>query len=57
MSAHYITEKGHCRVLGSTIEDGGVNFAIYCKAAKEMELLLFNDETDMSPDIIKLSAA
>ena len=38
--------SGHCRDLGATIEKGGVNFAIWCRNAKVMELLLFKDVND-----------
>ena len=54
MTGKYVTALGHCRVLGATIENGGVNFAVYCKKAKRMELLLFREPDDLSPDIIKL---
>ena len=54
MAERYNTSLGHCRFLGATIENGGVNFAIYCKNAKRIELLLFKDPKDLSPDIIKL---
>ncbi len=54
MASKYETSIGHCRALGSTIENGGVNFAIFCKMAKKMELLLFRDPQDLSPEIIKV---
>lgn len=56
MVKNYKISKGHCNYLGSTIENGGVNFAIYCKAAKQMELLLFKDVNDLSPTVIRLPA-
>lgn len=49
--------KGHCKKLGATFENGGINFAIYCKIAKTMELLLFKSIDDMNPRIIKLDSA
>ncbi len=46
---------GHCRELGATVDNDGVNFAIYCKMARQMELLLFADAEDLSPTVIKLN--
>lgn len=48
---------GHCRDLGATIEKHGVNFAIWCRNAKVMELLLFKDVNDDEPQVIELTAA
>ena len=47
---------GHCRELGATVEHDGVNFAIWGRFAKEMELLLFRFESDLHPEIIRLTA-
>ncbi len=52
----YIISSGHCRALGATIEEDGVNFAIYCPAAEAMELLLFKSVDDTSPDVITISS-
>ena len=46
---------GHCRELGATVEHDGVNFAIWGRFAKEMELLLFRFESDLHPEIIRLT--
>ncbi len=48
--------RGHCRVLGATVEKGGVNFAIWCRDARVMELLLFKDVNDQNPEVIELRA-
>ena len=47
--------KGHCRQLGATLENGGVNFALWARLASSVELLLFASETDTQPQIIRLS--
>ena len=57
MNKKLVIRKGHCMELGATIENGGVNFAIYCKYAKQLELLLFKSPTDLSPAVIKLPAS
>ena len=49
--------SGHCRDLGATVEKDGVNFAIWCRNAKVMELLLFKDVNDKEPEIIELTVA
>ena len=49
--------SGHCRKLGSTVENDGVNFAIWCRNAKVMELLLFRDADDDDPEVIVLHAS
>lgn len=53
----YVISSGHCRVLGSTIEKDGVNFAVWCPAASSIELLLFKHLEDDDPDIVTLDAA
>lgn len=52
----YVVSQGHCRSLGATIENGGVNFAVYCPAASVIELLLFKDVEDENPKVITLSS-
>lgn len=52
----YVISVGHCRKLGATIEEGGVNFAVWCPAAGSIELLLFDDIDDTDPDVIELSS-
>lgn len=52
----YVVSQGHCNKLGATIENGGVNFAIYCPAASVIELLLFKDVDDTQPTVISLSS-
>ena len=52
----FVISEGHCRKLGATIENGGVNFAVYCPAASVIELLLFADVDDPNPTIISLSS-
>lgn len=56
MTMTQVITAGHCRELGATVEDGGVNFAIWGRFAKEMELLLFRSEQDTDPSIIRLKA-
>lgn len=56
LSQQYIISQGHCQKLGATIEDGGVNFAVYCPAASVIELLLFKDVDDPDPTVISLSS-
>ncbi len=50
-----IVRKGHCRVLGATLEDDGVNFAIWARLASGVELLLFRSADDQQPKVIRLS--
>ena len=52
----FVISQGHCNKLGATIEEGGVNFAIYCPAASIIELLLFKDVDDANPTVIPLSS-
>ncbi len=40
--------------LGATVQDGGVNFALYSKHAREVFLLLFDDPSGPPTDIIRL---
>ncbi|MGL4206825.1 MAG: glycogen debranching enzyme, partial [Aeromonadaceae bacterium] len=47
--------KGHCRVLGATLEGDGVNFAIWARLASGVELLLFRSADDVQPKVIRLS--
>lgn len=49
------TGKGHCRILGATLEEHGVNFSLWARLASEVELLLFKSPDDDSPRIITLS--
>ena len=49
------TGKGHCRILGATLEEHGVNFSLWARLASEVELLLFDSPDDISPQIITLS--
>ncbi|MEE3422906.1 MAG: hypothetical protein VZR11_09435 [Succinimonas sp.] len=57
MTGKYKISRGHSRILGATVEQGGVNFAIWCPPATEMELLLFKDADDVNPDSIRLKSA
>jgi glycogen operon protein len=53
-----IQKFGKSYPLGATIFDGGVNFSIYSKNAKRLELLLFDDIDDKKPSrIIELDPA
>lgn len=52
----YVISVGHCRKLGATIEEGGVNFALWCPAAGSLELLLFEHIDDTEPYIIELNS-
>ena len=52
----YLISGGNSHRLGATITENGVNFAIWCRYAKVMELLLFKDVNDDNPDIIELSS-
>ena len=49
-------EPGHCRQLGATLDSRGVNFAIWGRYAKTMELLLFAHESDTEPRCLVLTA-
>jgi isoamylase len=55
MSVKYKISRGNSLNLGATIEADGVNFAIWCRYAKVMELLLFKDVNDANPEVIELS--
>ncbi|MGL6052585.1 MAG: alpha-amylase family glycosyl hydrolase, partial [Aeromonas salmonicida] len=46
---------GHCRQLGATPENDGVNFAIWARLASRVELLLFTRADDDTPEVIVLS--
>lgn len=35
--------------MGATVQDGGVNFALFSKDCEHLELLLFDNETDAQP--------
>ncbi len=52
----YVISAGHCRTLGSSIENDGVNFAVWCPAASAIELLLFKSLEDDNPDVITLES-
>ncbi|MCR5536701.1 MAG: isoamylase [Succinivibrio sp.] len=54
-SSHIIS-AGHCRALGATIEADGVNFAVWCPQALNIELLLFKTVNDDAPEVIALSS-
>ncbi len=54
MSKSYRLSSGHSNVLGASIEPDGVNFAVWCRNARVMELLLFKDVNDSDPDVIVL---
>lgn len=54
-SQNIIVSVGHCRTLGATIEKDGINFALWCPDAAEIDLLLFDDVNDDSPYIIHLT--
>ena len=43
---------GHCRQLGATPENDGVNFAIWARLASRVELLLFTSADDDTPEVI-----
>jgi isoamylase len=43
--------------LGATLVDGGVNFCVFSREAREVELLLFDDAGEAAPaDVIRLQA-
>ncbi len=46
------TKSGHCNQLGATIENGGVNFALWARLASSVELLLFAHPDDLDPVVI-----
>ena len=48
------TSKGKPNPLGATVESDGVNFAVFSKYAKEVYLLLFENEKSEPADIIKI---
>lgn len=56
MSVSKRISAGHCQQLGAQVEQGGVNFAIWGRFAREMELLLFAHEQDEQPEVIRLVA-
>jgi isoamylase len=56
MNMTRVITAGHCRELGATVEHDGINFAIWGRFAKEMELLLFRSEQDTDPEVIRLTA-
>lgn len=56
LQSSYVISQGHCHKLGATIEEDGVNFAVFCPAASVIELLLFKDVDDDNPDVISLSS-
>jgi isoamylase len=42
-------ERGRPQPLGATVDDGGVNFAVYSEDATSVELLLFDAHNDAQP--------
>lgn len=46
-------KSGHCHELGATIENGGVNFALWARLASSVELLLFSHPDDHHPKVIR----
>jgi len=44
-----ICKHGHSFPLGATASNGGVNFSVFSKNAKSIELLLFNSSNDTKP--------
>lgn len=48
------TDKGNAYPLGATLYKSGVNFSVYSPMAKQVELLLFQDDKDVSPSTIRL---
>jgi isoamylase len=48
------TEAGKYYPLGATVQDGGVNFALYSKHAREVFLLLFDGPSGPPTDTIRL---
>ncbi|MBQ9275846.1 MAG: glycogen debranching protein GlgX [Succinivibrio sp.] len=55
--SRHVISQGHCRTLGATVEEDGVNFAIWCPEAKELELLLFKSVDDDEPEIIPINSS
>ena len=53
---NFIIKAGHCRALGPTLEEDGVNFAVWCPAASAMDLLLFKYPEDPNPAVITLAS-
>ena len=47
-----ITKSGTPFPIGSSIKDNGINFSVFSKSAKSIELLLFNDKDDVKPSAI-----
>jgi glycogen operon protein len=52
----HVISAGHCRHLGATLEEDGVNFAIWCPRARSIELLLFAYPEDPDPEIITVES-
>ena len=52
----HVISAGHCRHMGATIENDGVNFAVWCPDARVMELLLFSAPDDGNPEVITLES-
>ena len=42
-------KPGVCSPLGATVQDGGVNFSVYSRNARPVELLLFDSDDDIKP--------
>ena len=42
-------ERGRPQPLGATVDDGGVNFALFSEEATGVELLLFDAHDDVHP--------
>ncbi|GAA4492900.1 glycogen debranching protein GlgX [Pseudaeromonas paramecii] len=47
--------RGHCNQLGATLDNNGVNFALWARLASEVELLLFKHADDANPVVIPLN--
>lgn len=54
MKSSLITEKGSPYPLGATLQNGGTNFSVFSPHATHIELLLFENEDDVQPQIIPL---
>jgi glycogen operon protein len=55
LAAPYATERGRTHPLGATVDDEGVNFAIFSENATTVELLLFDDHDSPQPvQVIRL---
>jgi len=44
-----ILDRGPCSPLGATVVDGGVNFSVYTRNARGVELVLFDSPDDARP--------